>query len=317
MTSSSAAPLPAHDRTGEVDGGSAAGGVDLAAARAAAVEAARLGVRMARTARSREVVETKGPNDFATEVDRAVEAAVTEVLRRGADVPVQGEELSPTEDAPTRWIVDPVDGTFNYAAGIPVCAVNVALLVDGELAVAVTAGLSAGVESGGGDAAGGDGDLPTDDVLVAVVGQGLARVLPRSEEVRTVSRVGARASAVTVGDVGWTTTGPWPAAVRAATIAAVAPAAGRVRIVGSSALELAWVAAGRTAGAVLFGNKPWDTFPGVLLVREGGGVVLDAHGEPWRPGADSVLAAADEETAAALVDAVRTGVRTAERRALG
>jgi myo-inositol-1(or 4)-monophosphatase len=97
--------------------------------------------------------------------------------------------------------------------------------------------------------------------------------------------------------------------VRAAVLREVAGVAGRTRVVGTSATELVWVATGRTVATVLFGNHPWDVAAGVLAVREAGGVVLDAHGEPWSLASDSVLAAASAQVAELMVAAVARGLR--------
>ena len=77
---------------------------------------------------------------------------------------------------------------------------------------------------------------------------------------------------------------------------------------GTSATELAWVATGRTSASLAFGNAAWDVVAGVVLVREAGGVVLDARGEPWSLASDSILAAASPEIADAMVAAVARGV---------
>ncbi|WP_129337370.1 inositol monophosphatase family protein [Cellulomonas endophytica] len=269
--------------------------LDLDLALRVARDAVRHGLGMARTASSREVVVQKAVNDVATEVDRAVELAVRDLLVAGLPLPVQGEEHTPDETSPTRWVVDPIDGTSNYVVGLPLSAVNVALLVDGVPALGVTAALAPAADGS-----------PGEDEVAAARGRGVWR-----GEERLGVRGGLEGAAVTVGDVGWVPRGPWTPPLRAAVIGAVGQVAGRIRVVGSSALELAWVAAGRTAGAVLFGNKAWDVAAGVAQVREAGGVVLDAHGAEWSLASDSLLAAADEDVAATLLDAVRSGRRAA------
>ena len=65
----------------------------------------------------------------------------------------------------------------------------------------------------------------------------------------------------------------------------------RLRIHGSVALDLAWLAAGRMSATVALSNLPWDVSAGVLLVREAGGLVLDAEGAPHRATSSSTLGA--------------------------
>ena len=80
------------------------------------------------------VVETKPDLTPVTEADRAVEAAIREVLaRERPGDEILGEEEGATGDSRRRWIVDPIDGTRNYSRGIPVWATLIALEEDGEL----------------------------------------------------------------------------------------------------------------------------------------------------------------------------------------
>jgi myo-inositol-1(or 4)-monophosphatase len=79
----------------------------------------------------------------------------------------------------------------------------------------------------------------------------------------------------------------------------LAERAQRVRMLGSAAIDLAWLAHGRTDAAIIFGNKPWDTAAGVVLVREAGGLVVDADGKDHTTRSASTIAAS-----AKLVDQV-------------
>jgi len=66
----------------------------------------------------------------------------------------------------------------------------------------------------------------------------------------------------------------------------------RVRMFGSAAVDLAWVAEGRIGASVMLANKPWDTVAGVLLAREAGAEVIDREGRPHSLGSDSTVAVA-------------------------
>ena len=92
-----------------------------------ALEAARAAVAIIRS-RSPEKVDHKGSVDLVTEVDLACERAIRAVLSRHMpDVPVLGEEEGGAIEADTRWVVDPIDGTTNFAHGHPFFCVSIAL----------------------------------------------------------------------------------------------------------------------------------------------------------------------------------------------
>ena len=81
----------------------------------------------------------KKGNDFATEVDLAIERQVVAALQATTGIGVHGEEFGGTDlDSPWVWVLDPVDGTFNYAAGSPMAAILLALLHDGEPVAGLT-----------------------------------------------------------------------------------------------------------------------------------------------------------------------------------
>lgn len=253
-----------------------------------AVAAVRAGLAAIRAADTHAVVAVKAhPADLLTATDLAAEEAIRGVLA-ASDLPVQGEEGSPDLTVPDRWIVDPVDGTANFVAGIGLVASTVALA------------------RGGAPVAGATGEVESGRVVWSARGLGTWEVLDGEPPVRAHTSDGELATGcITVGDFSWTNTGPWPLERRAALTTAVAARVGRLRMVGSSATELSWVATGRTSAAILYGNHPWDTGAGALAVREAGGVVLDLAGEEWSFASESVLAAASETVARELLDAIR------------
>ena len=255
-----------------------------------ALSAVDAGLAVVRGADDRAVLRLKGPNDLVTAVDLATEDAVVRTLREGSPLPVQGEEGSPHEDADDRWVVDPIDGTANFVAGLPLVACTLARLSGGEPVVGVTADVTTGEVVWGARGAGTWRRAAGGDVRVSTVGGPIDSLT------------------VTVGDLSWTSGPPWPLDVRAAALREAAATFGKVRVVGTSATELAWVATGRTSASLAFGNAAWDVVAGVVLVREAGGVVLDARGEPWSLASDSILAAASPEIADAMVAAVARGV---------
>lgn len=224
-----------------------------------AAEATRAAARILREHARPGTIQHKGPVDLVTEVDLACEAAIREVLARHTpDVPVLGEEGGGAQGAPTRWIVDPLDGTTNFVHGIPHYAVSVALQIDGRL--------EAGVVH----------ELPRDRILRARAGHGA-----------TCGGVRLRVSAVRELGAALCATGfPYDRRTHAHRYAAVVHAALQhtqgLRRMGSAALDLAYVAEGRLDAYAELSLGPWDTAAGILLVEEAGGRVTAAPG----PGRD-------------------------------
>src|SRR6478735_5563808 len=88
--------------------------------------------------RADSAVQKKG-NDFATEVDLAIERQVVQALESTTGIGVHGEEFGGAPiDSPLVWVLDPIDGTFNYAAGSPMAAILLGLLRDGEPVAGLT-----------------------------------------------------------------------------------------------------------------------------------------------------------------------------------
>jgi len=197
--------------------------------------------------------------DVVTEADVRAEAAMVELLR--AERPgdgVRGEEGAAIEGA-RSWLLDPVDGTLNYARGLPAWC-SAACVVDsvGAVACAVLDPVAGELFSAArGEAAPVAADAPA-----------LAEAV-----VATFVDVRRRDADVTAG------------------IERVLRRVGSLRAAGSGTLELAWVAAGRLDAWVQADVEPWDWHPGALLVAEAGGAVREAG--RWRVAAGSA-ALADE-----------------------
>ena len=195
-------------------------------------------------------VESKGgATDVVTAADRQAEAAMVVLLRKERpDDAVLGEEGADVAGDRRRWLLDPVDGTLNYARGLPAwCAAACLMEGDWPLASAVFDPVSGELFSAArkqgatadGVALGGVGATALEDAVVATFVDERRRdgAIARGTE-RLLRRVGA------------------------------------LRAVGCGTLELAWVAAGRLDGWVQADVEPWDWHPGALLVAESGGAVL-------------------------------------------
>jgi myo-inositol-1(or 4)-monophosphatase len=216
-----------------------------------------------------------GATDVVTEADRRAEAELFALLRaeRPGDA-VLGEEGAEVGGGDgRRWLLDPVDGTLNYAAGLPAWCAAVAL-VDG--AGALAAAVFDPVHDELFSAARGAG---------ATLGGAALRVAPAPPL--------AEATVATFVDVRRRD------AELAAGTDALTREVGALRAAGSGSLELAWVAAGRLHAWVQADVEPWDWWPGALLVAEAGGAVA-VRGR-W------FAAAAGGELASELMRCVRGG----------
>lgn len=207
-------------------------------------------------ARSRPVVaEAKtSATDVVTAADREAEAAMVALLERHRpDDGVVGEEGAHVAGGGRTWVLDALDGTLNFASGLPgfCCA---AALVEGERALASA-------------------------VLDPVAGTLFAAAA--GEGARGGSSLLRAAGPERLGDAVIATFGRREAA---APVARLVERAGWVRMVGCGTLELARVAAGQVHGWAQPDPYPWDWYPGALLVVEAGGVVgvVDAGGVQWR-----------------------------------
>jgi myo-inositol-1(or 4)-monophosphatase len=214
--------------------------------RALAERLVRLAGALALDLRGGEVERKGAATDVVTQADTRAEAALLELLRaeRPADG-VLGEEGAAVDGGERRWLLDPVDGTLNYARGLPAwCAAACLADGDGPLACAVF-------------------DPIADELYSAARGAG-ATLNGRALDGRGAPAL-ADATVATFVDVRRR-----DAAISAGTERLLG-AVGALRAVGCGTLELAWVAAGRLDGWVQADVEPWDWQPGALLVAEAGG----------------------------------------------
>jgi myo-inositol-1(or 4)-monophosphatase len=223
-------------------------------ARACAREAGRV----LRAVYERPLTETvKGRGNIVTEADLASERLIAFLL--AAEFPGHGllaeETRADTPLAGFVWVIDPLDGTRNFASGLPLFCVNVALCLDGEPLLGLTY------------------DPLRREELLAVRGRGL-RLDGRT--VRASTKPAVRDSVLGM-DMGFDDR---RGRLMLESIIALWPGMQAVRIIGSAALGIAYAASGRLDLFVHHSLKPWDLAAGILLVREGGGVITDRDGGP-------------------------------------
>ena len=202
-------------------------------------------------------VSIKGVGEFVSTADLRAERTLKAELKRARPNFAMLFEESGAEagsDPRHRWIVDPLDGTTNFLHGIPHFAISMALERDGEVVAGV---IYEPIRDEMYWAEKGAGAYVNDRRLRVSARRQLAEAL-----IGTGMPFGARADYRTYD----------------ATLAAVMAATSGIRRMGSAALDLAYVAAGRYDGFWEFGLQPWDIAAGILLVREAGGYVSDMAG---------------------------------------
>lgn len=231
--------------------------------------ARRAGRLLAERFHGRRTLEYKGGIDLVTDADRAAEALVLGLLRQHyPHHALLAEESGASRGTGLRWIVDPLDGTTNYAHQVPHYCVSV------------------GVDGPEGLLAGAIYNPMLDELFSAARGEGA-----------TLNGQPLRVSECTELNRALLCTG-FPYDVQQnpeAPVGLLRHFIVRVqgmRRTGSAALDLAYVAAGRFDGYFEFGLKPWDEAAGALLVQEAGGVMRRIDGAPYQVGFGDVLACA-------------------------
>jgi myo-inositol-1(or 4)-monophosphatase len=191
----------------------------------------------------------KGRQDFLTEADGAVERLVTgRIAEAFPDDTCVGEEGGGRYSTQT-WVIDPIDGTANFARGIPHFCVSIAFVHDGRPLIGATC-------------------APMYGELFAARRGGGATVNGRPMRVSATTDI--RQATI---EVGWSPRRPTPDYL--ALLQRVMATGAGSRRGGSGALGLAYVAAGRSDGYCEMHMQPWDTLAGLVMVEEAGGWSAD------------------------------------------
>jgi myo-inositol-1(or 4)-monophosphatase len=214
-------------------------------------------------------VDKKGQIDLVTEVDLAIERDFRERLgQRFPEHAVLGEEMGGADVAPAGpcWVFDPIDGTTNFAHGLPIFCSSLALEIDGVAQVAAVYDPSRRelftAERGGGAALNGRPiQVSAAEALIDAV---LVTGFPYDVHARVDEIVGL--------------------------FGAFVGRARAVRRLGSAALDLCYVAAGRLDAFWEMDLKPWDIAGGALIVAEAGGLVTTMAGDPFTSRSGQVVA---------------------------
>jgi myo-inositol-1(or 4)-monophosphatase len=265
---------------------SSASRADARALLTTCVAAAARGAEVVRNGAERRaslVWETKGYNDYVSEIDRASEATIAEVVAgRHPDATLVAEEGSPHLERSHGlvFVADPLDGTTNFLHGVPHYAVSIAALVDGDVVAGATINAATG------------------ELFTATLGGGARRA---GQPIR-VSETTDPGRALVATGLPWS--GENDIARYMVSLPDVMRATAGIRRAGAAALDLADVACGRYDAFWELRLNAWDMAAGSLLVQEAGGFVTTAAGEPC-PIAETSLVCGNPTMHAWLLDKVR------------
>ena len=233
-----------------------------------AVDAASLAGRILRERlRTSKQVSFKGRADIVTDVDLAAEKAVLDLLREEyPEFGILAEESPPVESAtPYTWVVDPLDGTRNYANGIPHFCTVIALSYENQPIVGVTY------------------DPVREELFTAQRGKGAFL----NGERLSVSENRELSQSLLGCDLGYVDE---KAGLAIDLIRSLWPGMLSLRLMGSSALGVAYAAAGKLDLYFHHSLSPWDIAAGLVLVEEAGGTIVDKQGRPANLRTPSIIA---------------------------
>lgn len=240
-----------------------------------AEQAARAAGEELRSWQTRFTIHEKGRFDLVTDADRAAQERVQQILTQafpdhaflGEETPLaaRGELLSSKKPL---WVVDPLDGTTNYVHRNPCYAVSIGLVQAGKPLVGVIY------------------DPSRDELFSALAGSGAAL----NREPIQVTQVSSLSEAL----IAMGFPADWRTDPRiSSTWNWFGHRSQGMRRTGSSALNLAYLGAGRFDGFVAFQQWPWDVAAGMLIVEEAGGTVSQADGQPYDVLRGSLIAASN------------------------
>lgn len=201
----------------------------------------------------------EGVNNLVTEADHASEKAILRVIKKNfPDHQVLAEETGEIiQDSTYKWIIDPIDGTVNFAHGIPLNCVSIGIEKDKEIILAAVY------------------NPHLNELYFAEKGKGATlndKPISVSDQTQTI-----KACLVTGFPYTYINIPNGPLEIFERFIRKGIP----VRRLGSAAIDLCWVACGRFDGFYEHKLEPWDSAAGFLIVEEAGGKVTDLEGNPF------------------------------------
>lgn len=235
-----------------------------------AKDAARIASRMAKE-RPISQIASKGDRDMVSNVDIDIEATIRSYLKeKTPHIDFLGEESGGSIEREFAWVLDPIDGTANFVRGVPLCGVSLAVMHHGKVVVGVI-------------------DLPFLGGVQyhAVEGAGAFR---DGERIGISNTASLAEAIVAVGDYATGADAKSKNRARLAITGSLAANVQRVRMFGTAAIDLAWVAEGKIDACVTLTNNSWDMAAGVIIAKEAGAAVIDIEGEEHTAKSSSTIA---------------------------
>ncbi|MEO8823661.1 MAG: inositol monophosphatase family protein [Ginsengibacter sp.] len=210
----------------------------------------------------------EGVNNLVTEADFASDKAIKQIIKNAfPDHGIVSEESrEKVTDSDYKWIIDPIDGTVNFANGIPICCVSIGLEYNGKMLMGAVYNPNLG------------------EFFFAEKGRGATL----NDEAISVSRKTRLITSCLVTGFPYTYLEQpnGPLEVFSKLIRQGIP----VRRLGSAAIDLCWVACGRFDGFYEHDLNAWDSAAGFLIVEEAGGKVTNLKGDPYSPYQPGIIA---------------------------
>jgi len=214
------------------------------------------------------VTNKEGLNNPVTEADLAAEKVIMDIIHQSfPDHFILSEEAGEIKmDSEYKWIIDPIDGTINFAHGIPICCVSIGLEKAGQMIMGAVY------------------NPFLNEFFFAQEGFG-ATLNDKKIQVSRQPELN-KANLVTGFPYTYLNTPNGPLDVFSTLIRKGVP----VRRLGSAAIDLCWVAAGRFDGFYEHKLQAWDSAAGFLIVQEAGGKITDFKGNPYSPYQPHIIA---------------------------
>ena len=232
-------------------------------------------------------VRQKCAFDLVTEVDVNIERFLTEaILSTFPDDKIHAEELSSSQEITGRtWVIDPIDGTNNFAHDIPTYGIQCCLFDDGEPRMAVIY-------------------LPCQqEMYTAIEGRGCYL---NGKQVFVDKSVTADNAVISIGD--FTHKSHRLAALQYKAVGHLYPRVAKLRMYGAASVDYAWFVSGRLAATVFTTRNLWDIAPGILMSREAGAIVIGLDGKPYDYSKEGIMLASNEEIANLMKDAFNPAI---------
>ena len=227
-------------------------------------------------------IRSKSAFDLVTEVDVNIERFLTgAILKAFPGDKIHAEELSSSQEITGRtWVIDPIDGTCNFAHDIPTYGIQCCLFENGEPQMAVIY-------------------LPCqDEMYTAIAGCGC---FLNGKQIFVDKSFTADTAVISVGD--FTHKSDRLATLQYKAVGYLYPRVAKLRMYGAASVDYAFFVSGRLAATVFTTRNLWDIAPGILMSREAGAIIMGLDGMPYDYSKEGVMLAANEEIATLMKDA--------------